>query len=66
MIRYLLAIAILSTLYTGGQVLRHIHELSTGKFLLQQRTSAMVDFFGDQVRVFLYTFHILSLSVFAW
>ncbi|OAY41570.1 hypothetical protein MANES_09G112600v8 [Manihot esculenta] len=46
--RYLLAIAILSTLYTGGQVLRHIHELSTGKFLLQQRTSAMVDFFGDQ------------------
>jgi hypothetical protein len=47
--RYVLAIAILSTLYTAVQALRHVHELSTGKHLIQQRTSAMVDFFGDQV-----------------
>uniref|UniRef100_A0A2P2JVF7 CASP-like protein n=1 Tax=Rhizophora mucronata TaxID=61149 RepID=A0A2P2JVF7_RHIMU len=47
--RYLLAMAILSTLYTGAQALRHVHELLTGKQLLQRRTSAMVDFFGDQI-----------------
>ncbi|KAJ9185435.1 hypothetical protein P3X46_005073 [Hevea brasiliensis] len=51
--RYLLAIAILSTLYTGGQVLRHVHELWTGKLTLQRRTSAMVDFFGDQIMSYL-------------
>ncbi|XP_065853773.1 uncharacterized protein [Euphorbia lathyris] len=43
------AISILSTLYTGGQVLRHIHELYTGKHFIHRRTSAMVDFIGDQV-----------------
>ncbi|XP_065853774.1 CASP-like protein 4B1 isoform X3 [Euphorbia lathyris] len=47
--RYLLAISILSTLYTGGQVLRHIHELYTGKHFIHRRTSAMVDFIGDQL-----------------
>ncbi|KAJ0028445.1 hypothetical protein Pint_34979 [Pistacia integerrima] len=43
--RYVLAIAVLSTLYTGGQALRHVHEISTSKQLLQPRTSALLDFF---------------------
>lgn len=47
--RYLLAIAILSSLYTGGQAFRQVHELSRGKQLLQPRMAAMIDFFGDQV-----------------
>jgi len=47
--RYLLAIAILSSLYTGGQAFRQIHELSTAKQLLKPRMAAMLDFFGDQV-----------------
>lgn len=49
--RYLLAIAILSTLYSLAQALRHVHELSTGRHLIQvqQRTSGLFDFFGDQV-----------------
>lgn len=47
--RYVLAIAILSTLYTLGQVLRHVHELSTGRQMMQKRTSALIDFFGDQI-----------------
>ncbi|KAK4582284.1 hypothetical protein RGQ29_025456 [Quercus rubra] len=36
--RYVLAIAILSTVYTGGQVMRQAYELCTGKLLLQQRS----------------------------
>ncbi|GAV76900.1 DUF588 domain-containing protein [Cephalotus follicularis] len=51
--RYVLAIAILSTLYTGGQVLRHVHELSTGKQMIPRRTSAIVDFVGDQILAYL-------------
>ncbi|XP_038702438.1 CASP-like protein 4B1 [Tripterygium wilfordii] len=51
--RYLLGIAILSTLYTGIQTLRHVHELSTGKSMLQPRTSALVDFVGDQIIAYL-------------
>ncbi|OVA17215.1 Uncharacterized protein family UPF0497 [Macleaya cordata] len=47
--RYLLAIAILSTLYTGGQVLRQIHQFSTGKAIFEQRTTGFADFFGDQI-----------------
>lgn len=47
--RYVLAIAILSTLYTGLQVLRQIHELSTGKVSFSQQTLALVGFAGDQV-----------------
>ncbi len=45
----MLVIAILSTLYTGGQVLRQVHELFTGKQVIQQPTSALLDIFGDQV-----------------
>ncbi|GFY95759.1 uncharacterized protein family [Actinidia rufa] len=51
--RYVLAIAILSTLYTGVQVLRQIHELSTGNLLFSRRNLALVDFFGDQVVAYL-------------
>ncbi|KAI6675263.1 hypothetical protein NL676_003169 [Syzygium grande] len=47
--RYLLAIAVLSSLYTGIQAVRHIHQISTGNQFLQQRTSALIDFCGDQV-----------------
>ncbi|KAK4834250.1 hypothetical protein QYF36_019617 [Acer negundo] len=51
--RYVLAAAILATLYTGAQTLRHIHEMSTGRQMLQRRTSALLDFFGDQVSAYL-------------
>lgn len=48
--RYVLAIAILSSLYTGLQVFRQVHELSTGKEVFSSRqNAAMLDFFGDQV-----------------
>ncbi|CAL0306263.1 unnamed protein product [Lupinus luteus] len=51
--RYLLAVAILSSLYTGGQVYRQVQELSIGKNLLQPRTAALIDFFGDQIVAYL-------------
>jgi hypothetical protein len=44
--RYEFAIAILSTVYTGGKSLRQVLELWTGKRWFQQRTSALLDFFG--------------------
>lgn len=47
--RYVLAIAILSTLYAGAQALRQVQEMSTGKQFFPARTLALVDFFGDQV-----------------
>ncbi|XWS60017.1 hypothetical protein CRYUN_Cryun08bG0172200 [Craigia yunnanensis] len=51
--RYLLAIAILSTLYTGVQALRHVNEIWKGKQMFEQRISAIVDFLGDQVVAYL-------------
>ncbi|KAI4356089.1 hypothetical protein L6164_000137 [Bauhinia variegata] len=51
--RYVLAIAILSTLYTVAQVFRQIQELSTGKNLLQRKTASLIDFFGDQIMAYL-------------
>ncbi|KHN29553.1 CASP-like protein [Glycine soja] len=51
--RYLLAIAILSSLYTGAQAFRLLQELSTAKQLLQPRMAAMIDFFGDQIIAYL-------------
>ncbi|KAK4268500.1 hypothetical protein QN277_025150 [Acacia crassicarpa] len=51
--RYVLAISILSTLYTGGQVFRQVKEISTGKSLLQPRTGLMLDFIGDQITAYL-------------
>ncbi|KAL2337653.1 hypothetical protein Fmac_012099 [Flemingia macrophylla] len=47
--RYLLAVAILSSLYTGVQVFRTVHELSTGHNLIQLRIAGLIDFVGDQV-----------------
>ncbi|XP_004506917.1 CASP-like protein 4B4 [Cicer arietinum] len=46
--RYLLAGGIISILYTGGQVFRQIHELSTGNHLLRATTTTVIDFVGDQ------------------
>lgn len=51
--RYVLAIAILSTLYTGLQSFRQVHELSTGKESFDRRNMAMTDFFGDQLVAYL-------------
>ncbi|KAJ8753888.1 hypothetical protein K2173_000142 [Erythroxylum novogranatense] len=47
--RYLLAIAILSTLYTAAQVALQVREISTGKRLFDHRISTVVGFIGDQV-----------------
>ncbi|GFY82434.1 uncharacterized protein family [Actinidia rufa] len=44
----------LSTVYTGVQALRQVHELSTGKQqIFSQRDLAFVDFFGDQIVAYL-------------
>ncbi|KAL2557848.1 CASP-like protein 4B1 [Forsythia ovata] len=51
--RYVLAIAILSSLYTGLQILRQIHELSTGTEMISRKNLLMVDFFGDQIVAYL-------------
>ncbi|KAC2623121.1 hypothetical protein FH972_027184 [Carpinus fangiana] len=51
--RYELAIAILSTVYTGGKALRQVLELWTGKRWFQRRTSALLDFFGDKIMAYL-------------
>ncbi|KAL5550705.1 hypothetical protein UlMin_000881 [Ulmus minor] len=51
--RYVLAIAILTTLYSGGQALLQVHEISTGKYLFQRRTAALYDFVGDQIAAYL-------------
>ncbi|XP_059668095.1 CASP-like protein 4B1 [Cornus florida] len=51
--RYVLAIAILSSLYTGAQSFRQIHELWTAKESFSRRNMALVDFFGDQIVAYL-------------
>uniref|UniRef100_A0A7C9DYY2 CASP-like protein n=1 Tax=Opuntia streptacantha TaxID=393608 RepID=A0A7C9DYY2_OPUST len=51
--RYLLAIAILSTLYTGGQCYRQFHQTYAGKDLLPLKTAALIDFVGDQIIAYL-------------
>ncbi|XP_043706913.1 CASP-like protein 4B1 [Telopea speciosissima] len=51
--RYLLAIGIISTVYTIAQVLRQIHEFSTGKYLFSQLGLNFLDFFGDQIIAYL-------------
>ncbi|KAK9054902.1 hypothetical protein SSX86_025981 [Deinandra increscens subsp. villosa] len=51
--RYALAIAILSTLYTGLQSWRQIHEMSTGKRVISGGNLALIDFFGDQIIAYL-------------
>ncbi|KAL6503283.1 hypothetical protein OROHE_023912 [Orobanche hederae] len=51
--RYVLAIAILSTLYTGLQAFRQFHELSTGREMISRQYVARIDFFGDQIVAYL-------------
>ncbi|KAK9124648.1 hypothetical protein Sjap_014250 [Stephania japonica] len=51
--RYLLAIAILSSLYSGFQVFRQIREFSTTAKLFSPKTSLLVDFCGDQIVAYL-------------
>ncbi|KAL8146648.1 hypothetical protein AgCh_004398 [Apium graveolens] len=51
--RYVLAIAILSTLYTGAQVGRQIQELRTGKEILSPRMMVLLNFVGDQIMAYL-------------
>ncbi|KAJ8551013.1 hypothetical protein K7X08_000383 [Anisodus acutangulus] len=51
--RYVLAIAILSTLYTGLVVLRQVHELSTNKETFSRQNLALLEFFGDQLMAYL-------------
>ncbi|KAL0375407.1 UNVERIFIED_CONTAM: CASP-like protein 4B1 [Sesamum radiatum] len=50
---YVLAIAILATLYAGLQALRQVHELSTGREMFSRQNLALVDFFGDQIVAYL-------------
>ncbi|KAI3974710.1 hypothetical protein MKX01_004439 [Papaver californicum] len=47
-LRYVLAGGILSTIYNVFQVSRQSYYLSTGNSLFAQRTTSLVDFFGDQ------------------
>jgi len=61
--RYLLAVAILSSLYSGVQVFRQLHELSTGKNTIQQRTAGLIDFVGDQVWHYFFSHHIHFVGV---
>ncbi|CAI9768405.1 unnamed protein product [Fraxinus pennsylvanica] len=51
--RYVLAIAILSSLYTGLQILRQVQELSTGREMISPKNMLVVDFFGDQIVAYL-------------
>lgn len=51
--KYVLAMGILSTLYTGAQALRQLHELSTGIQLFPPRALALIDFIGDQIMAYL-------------
>lgn len=51
--RYVLAIAILSTLYTGLLVLRQVHQLSTSKEIFSRQNLALLEFFGDQLMAYL-------------
>ncbi|KAI3677691.1 hypothetical protein L6452_36957 [Arctium lappa] len=53
--RYELAIAILSSIYTGFQVWRQYRLISTGKELLSfsDQNLALIDFVGDQIMAYL-------------
>ncbi|XP_055812726.1 CASP-like protein 4B1 [Solanum dulcamara] len=51
--RYVLAIAILSTLYTGLLVLIQVYQLSTNKEIFSRKNLALLEFFGDQLMAYL-------------
>lgn len=57
--RYLVAIAILSTLYTGGHIFVQVHESLTKKQMFSRQNLALFNFVGDQVVV-----HLLFLYIF--
>jgi len=57
-----MAVAILSSLYSGVQVFRQVHELSTGKNMILPRTSGLIDFVGDQVWHCFFSHHIHFIS----
>ncbi|KAL3629857.1 hypothetical protein CASFOL_026169 [Castilleja foliolosa] len=50
---YVLAIAILSTLYTGLQIFRQFRELSTGREIIPRQYVGRIEFFGDQIVAYL-------------
>ncbi|KAK9723606.1 hypothetical protein RND81_05G011600 [Saponaria officinalis] len=51
--RYVLAIAILSTMYTGVQTYKQVHQLQTGRELFAFKNSALIEFVGDQIMAYL-------------
>ncbi|KAJ4969736.1 hypothetical protein NE237_002835 [Protea cynaroides] len=51
--RYLLSVAVISTVYTKFQVVRQIIELCTGKLMLSHEGLNFVDFIGDQIVAYL-------------
>ncbi|KAL8140995.1 hypothetical protein V2J09_007016 [Rumex salicifolius] len=51
--RYVLAIAILSSIYTGWKTIVHFHQFTSAKELSVSRNSALTDFFGDQIVAYL-------------
>ncbi|XP_074324659.1 CASP-like protein 4B1 [Apium graveolens] len=51
--RYLVAIAILSTLYTGGHVFLQLHESLTNKQMFSLWNLAFFNFVGDQITAYL-------------
>ncbi|XP_058209478.1 CASP-like protein 4B1 [Rhododendron vialii] len=51
--RYVLAIAIMSTIYTVAQLVPQVHELFTGRQLFPPRNLALLDFLGDQIMAYL-------------
>ena len=61
-----MAIAILSSLYTGAQAFRQVHELSTGKQLIKPRMAAFIDFFGDQVCYVIHFSFITFISIWCY
>lgn len=51
--RYILAVTIISTVYTIGQVYRQVQELCNGKDLLQPKKMSLIDFLGDEIMAYL-------------
>ncbi|KAJ4971236.1 hypothetical protein NE237_004335 [Protea cynaroides] len=50
--RYLVAVGVISTVYTMAQVIRQCFEFR-GTYMLSQRASNFLDFFGDQIMAYL-------------
>ncbi|XP_028764547.1 CASP-like protein 4B1 [Neltuma alba] len=51
--RYILAVTIICTMYTIGQVYRQVQELCNGKDLLQPKKTSLIDFVGDEMMAYL-------------